>query len=576
MKLITFSIKNYRSITKAYKLPLHDKSILIGPNNEGKSNILQGLVLSLDTLHQGVSRLYKMSLMERNIRDRYRADRLSNQNLVNYNWERDFPVPLQKTLPGGFSEFILEFELTKLDRDDFLRKTETHLSSNLVLKLNYAQDSTLTFDVVIPGPAKKTLKKKYDIISNFMRDHLNFQYIPAVRPTEYAVQIVENLLSQELALLEDQPAYKELLHKIVIMQNPILVDLAKHLRDSVSEFIPDVKKIELNTSENLRSAIRHTCRVLIDDGIKTDLEQKGDGIKSLVAISLVRHISKKSSKHRNLILAIEEPESHLHPAAIQRLSSVLNEISTQQQVIITTHSPLLVDRTKINNNILVNKSKALAAKNIAQIRDILGVQVSDNLTSANWVLLVEGEEDKRIMKTWLAESSPKLKKAFDANQIIIDDLQGGTNLSYKLSQYKNMMCNTFSYLDNDSCALQSYERAKSQGLINLDSIVFSTCPGRACSEIEDLIAPDTYIESIQNNFGVVLKGNLFKNNKKVWSDRVEDVFLNQGKIWNKKIENEVKNIVAERVEQIGLDSLNPKCRSSIDSLIESLCKKMNL
>ncbi|MFZ3072012.1 MAG: hypothetical protein WA162_02070, partial [Thermodesulfobacteriota bacterium] len=261
---------------------------------------------------------------------------------------------------------------------------------------------------------------------------------------------------------------------------------------------------------------------------------------------------------------------------IQRLSSVLNEISTQQQVIITTHSPLLVDRTKINNNILVNKSKALAAKNIVQIRNILGVQVSDNLTSASWVLLVEGEEDKRIIKTWLTALSTKLKKEFEANQIIIDDLQGGANLSYKLSQYKNLMCNTFSYLDNDPCALKSFERAKTQGLINLDSIVFSVCPGRAYSEIEDLITPDTYIESIQNKFGVTLKGSLFRNNKKIWSDRVHAVFVNQGKFWNDKIEKEVKNVVAERVEQVGIDSLNPKCMSSVESLMESLCKKMNL
>ncbi|MFZ3073231.1 MAG: AAA family ATPase, partial [Thermodesulfobacteriota bacterium] len=310
MKLSAFSIKNYRSITKAYKLPLYDKSILIGPNNEGKSNILQGLVLSLNTLGLGVSRLDRMRLRERGYREQ--SYRLSNQNLVDYDWERDFPVPLQRTLPEGSSEFILEFELTESDKGDFFKKTETHLSSNLSLKLNYAKDGNLIFDVVIPGPAKKTLRKKSAIISNFMRDHLNFQYIPAVRPTEYAVQIVENLLSQELALLEDQQAYKELLQRIVNIQNPILVDLARHLQVSVSEFIPDVKKIELNTSRNLSRAIRHTCRVLIDDGIKTDLEQKGDGIKSLVAISLVRHISKKSLKHSNLILAIEEPESHLH------------------------------------------------------------------------------------------------------------------------------------------------------------------------------------------------------------------------------------------------------------------------
>ena len=42
MRLVSFSVTNYRSITKAYKLPIRQATILIGPNNEGKSNILRG------------------------------------------------------------------------------------------------------------------------------------------------------------------------------------------------------------------------------------------------------------------------------------------------------------------------------------------------------------------------------------------------------------------------------------------------------------------------------------------------------------------------------------------------------
>lgn len=40
MRLVSFSVRRFRSITEAYKLPLGDYSVLVGPNNEGKSNIL--------------------------------------------------------------------------------------------------------------------------------------------------------------------------------------------------------------------------------------------------------------------------------------------------------------------------------------------------------------------------------------------------------------------------------------------------------------------------------------------------------------------------------------------------------
>ena len=61
----------------------------------------------------------------------------------------------------------------------------------------------------------------------------------------------------------------------------------------------------------------------------------------------------------------------------------------------TTHCPLFVDRTSIKSNILVHKNKAVPAKDVRQIRDILGVRASDNLQNAELVLLVEGEEDRK-------------------------------------------------------------------------------------------------------------------------------------------------------------------------------------
>jgi AAA15 family ATPase/GTPase len=50
MELVSFSVSNYRSVTSAYRLPIRRPTVLIGPNNEGKSNILRALVSSLQFL----------------------------------------------------------------------------------------------------------------------------------------------------------------------------------------------------------------------------------------------------------------------------------------------------------------------------------------------------------------------------------------------------------------------------------------------------------------------------------------------------------------------------------------------
>lgn len=47
MKLVEFSVTNYRSITKAHKIELQNLTVLVGKNNEGKSNLLTALNVAM-------------------------------------------------------------------------------------------------------------------------------------------------------------------------------------------------------------------------------------------------------------------------------------------------------------------------------------------------------------------------------------------------------------------------------------------------------------------------------------------------------------------------------------------------
>jgi AAA15 family ATPase/GTPase len=87
MNLVSFTVRNYRSITKAYKLPLGNFSVLVGPNNEGKSNILRAIVTSLYILSD-----YSDDLTRRrfNRSIRIRRSRTLRERFA-YDWETDFP-----------------------------------------------------------------------------------------------------------------------------------------------------------------------------------------------------------------------------------------------------------------------------------------------------------------------------------------------------------------------------------------------------------------------------------------------------------------------------------------------------
>ena len=50
MKLVKFSVTNFRSILKAHDIPISDTTVLVGKNNEGKSNLLKALSIAMNAI----------------------------------------------------------------------------------------------------------------------------------------------------------------------------------------------------------------------------------------------------------------------------------------------------------------------------------------------------------------------------------------------------------------------------------------------------------------------------------------------------------------------------------------------
>jgi len=333
--------------------------------------------------------------------------------------------------------------------------------------------------------------------------------------------------------------------------------------------------VKVTISDEARyGALRRACEITVDDGTPTLLARKGDGIQSLAALSLMRHSFESGALGRQLILAIEEPESHLHPSAIHRLRAVLTEIADKNQIIMTTHCPLFVDRTSLKSNIIVHQNKAVPAKDLKQIRDILGVRAADNLQHADLILLVEGEEDKRTLAALIAQLAPILKLTLEQRTLVIDSLLGGTNLSYKLTQVREAMCSFHCFLDHDKAGLAAFKKAEDEGLVTMADVTFAIRNGSAESEIEDLYEESLYSKMLQNKYGVSTMAPQFKGNRK-WSDRMHETFKNQGKTWSDGIEKKVKRDLAKLVVENPAAALNEHHRGTIDALLAALENKLN-
>lgn len=564
MRLIACTIKNYRSITNTERLPLDSFTALIGPNNEGKSNILRAMAIALNTLITG------------NFRASSRRRALlwspSRDSFDRYWWDRDYPKSLQASNSEGRTEIILEFALTSSERLDFRRQVGSNWNTSLRTKLSFGR-SDVKFDVIVQGPAKEIIVGKREEVAKFFASHLRFELIPSVRRAAEVMDVVTDMVSHELQPLQLTQEFSDAITVISRLQEPYLRALTERLTETLKLFIPNLKKVSVDIEESLGRAIHQSVQFIVDDGTPTELSAKGDGIQSLAAMAILRK-AQQLAGDASYILAIEEPETHLHPEAIHQLRAVLEEISCNHQVIVTSHSPALVDRSKLSRTLLVRNSTAGPAKTIQEIRNLLGVRVSDNLSSATLMLLLEGEEDIRIIRRILGEESKELASAVADGILAFDSLIGCSNLSYKASVYNRMLCAIHAFMDADQSANEAIEKAVRESLMREADIHQATVRGLKESEIEDLLIADVYQASLEEEFGRQLNHPRIKRNSGKWSDRFCESMRLQGLSINKSRLARAKSVVAEAVEKHSGPVLEESRRGPIGALIHALQKRL--
>lgn len=557
MKLVSFTVYNYRSITSSNKIPISDVTILVGKNNEGKSNLLRAISLSMMTLrcHQDSSNSFRL------------------RNL--YEWTKDYPVSLQKSKrEKKESEFTLEFELTQDEVVDFKQRYKHQLNGYLPIRISFNQNNIPTLKVVKNGKGSKELNAKSRYVCKYIAQHIEFNYIPAVRTKEDAIREIRRQVMRELAVLENDRTYKEIIQKISSIQEPIMRRLEETVKTTLSDFLPNVSEVSINFENRMTIDRYRDVSISINDGQNTDIENKGDGVKSLVTLALLKNVHINESGMS--IVAIEEPEAHLHPEAINRLRETIYSLSSKSQVIISTHNPLFVNRESVEKNIIVENGKVKTAGNVREIRNLLGIKASDNLQDAEVMLLVEGETDSLSLSAILSAKSGIIKEAITNHRMAIMPMGGTGGLSYQLNMANQLIGQSVVFLDSDQAAKNALNKALKQNLIDDKNYLLCSCVGMKCAEFEDAICMDTYRQAIIDKYGVDLAVGKMKNATKVWSDKVCEVFTDGGKIWNEDIENEIKYIVASCVIANPINAIDEKKCSAVKGLISILEGKLKM
>ena len=521
MKLSYISISNYRSITSAYKIALNELTVLIGKNNEGKTNILKAINMGMSIISNAGSIL--------------RRKNISKQL---YDWYEDFPINLQnsKKLKKKNTSIRMDFEMSNEELQKLNEKINSTINGAISIYINISEDNSISLTVPKRGKNTKALSTKVVAICDLICEYFDIQFIAAIRSESDAYEAIYKLIDTDLSSINDV-RYKEAVAYIEEFQAKQLRSLAIRIKKPLGTFLPQIKSMNLFMTDRTRQRgymFGKTINIEIDDGVLTNFSNKGDGVKSLVTIAMLSQV--ESSKDR--IIIVDEPENHLHPDAIRFINNVICDLSQKNQIIVSTHNPILVNRIKISSNIIVENGEAIPAKRVDDIRKSLGVICSDNLMYSDYVIVVEGPSDRDLMtKVFIQDSI--LREALHNKIITIRSIGGTDNLRTEIYNLEHYCCNYLIVLDNDSAAKNAANEVKRRLGIAEAKFRYFIIPQHRESELEDLYNPDFYKEYLLQE-GFNISDDIFKNKSKKWSDRISNIALNNGQDFDKETEDRFK------------------------------------
>ncbi len=221
------------------------------------------------------------------------------------------------------------------------------------------------------------------------------------------------------------------------------------------------------------------------------LDHHGTGLISIVAIVLsvevLREHHRQNSANKPLIFAIEEPEVHLHSQAQRTLLNYLKWLSQEYQTIVSTHSPLFVDRTDPQNVYVVKRATLRDEKAATKgripwkagttnvmgdayrdtwqaVHDTLGMRLSDALMAGEFNLLVEGPTEEVLLPALARVWAELPGNTLDFDRVLIVGCGGTGDIPNMVRLFLGTGNSTAVLVDGDEAGHIAAEKIKKDKL----------------------------------------------------------------------------------------------------------------
>lgn len=349
-------------------------AVIVGANDVGKSSILRMLNLVLGTSTAG---LYQ-ALSPADLRDR-------DEPLVVDVWWTNFTDKNRRPFPSEVS--IAEDQETE------------YLWVQMVVETHPEDDEAVTVRRWFPESGHERVPSREQL------EEFGWRYLRATRGSstmEGAHSPVRTLLAAA-DLGTNEEALKTLLNQFneELSGNESVGDLLERVAKHLSRAMPrSVSRDDFM----VRSVTDPSSDVLQDVSIflnrgdeQVSLLEQSDGARQLMSMTLFDLAEGTAN-----VLAIDEPELHLHPTSQRTAADLLSGEGNQK--IIATHSPYVLHRFEPSEVVAVDRHgrcHQIGAAKLSKVEKVRAHWWSPRLLealTARFVILVEGDADRVIVE----------------------------------------------------------------------------------------------------------------------------------------------------------------------------------
>jgi len=138
---------------------------------------------------------------------------------------------------------------------------------------------------------------------------------------------------------------------------------------------------------------------------------------TLRALGILTALFQGGNDHRATLVGIEEPETGLHPSAFATLREALQRASARKQVLITSHSPELLDDPELSPDTLLSVASEGGETRIAAVDSASRKMLEEHLFTAGELLRLD---QIGLDETPLAAQGSRQPDLFDDRLVAVE------------------------------------------------------------------------------------------------------------------------------------------------------------